>query len=507
MPIFLRREFLRAACSLPAILSARRRSTPGRRPNLVLILADDLGYGDVHCYDPAFCKIATPHIDQLASEGMLLTDAHAPSSVCSPTRYGLLTGRYAWRSRLQEAVLMHYAPPLIAKDRLTVAKLLKQQGYHTACIGKWHLGWNWPRREGKVIYDQPLADGPVTLGFDHYFGPDVPNFDPYCFIENDRIIGRPTAQKEKNDLNGRRGPMLPGWRFDRILPTITAKAVEYIDKRAEAGQPFFLYFALTAPHEPVAPSERFRGKSGINPVADFIMEADWSVGQIISALKRQGLDDDTLLIFVSDNGHAYYTGLEPLLKAGHRPSGPYRGMKGTIWEGGHRVPLIARWPGRIPSGKQCGHLVCLTDLLATCAELLGTTIPPNAGEDSVSFLPLLFAGNASRETLVSHSVSGQFAIRNGPWKLALCSGSGSRAGEPGDEKAVSQGLPPVQLYDLAQDPGEQRNLQGAHPDVVERLLGLLKKYVDEGRSTPGSVQANDVSVDIWKHASGGPDLT
>jgi arylsulfatase A len=490
---------------LLAALAAARAvdvSKPAQ-PNIVLILADDLGVGDVQCYFKEG-KIPTPNLDRLASQGMRFTDAHSGSAVCTPTRYGLLTGRYAWRTRLRTGVLQAYDPPLIAKDRLTLPSMLRQQGYTTACIGKWHLGWNWPAKNGKKDFTQPIANGPITRGFDYYFGTHVPNQPPYCFIENDRTIGVPSAMLDPRTLPAyyhvpNAGPMLPGWKFDEILPKLDEKAVSYIGARAKDKKPFFLYFALTSPHEPVAPAKQWQGKSGINPVADFIMQTDAVVGDVLKALETNGLAGNTLLIFTADNGHCPYTGLEQLLKHGHYPSGPYRGYKADIWEGGHHEPFIAQWPGKIKPGTTCNDIICLTDLMATCADITGAKIPDDAGEDSVSILPALL-GTATapvREAIVHQGLNGALAIRQGKWKLEFCPGSnGYGNAKPNDAEARKKGLSPIQLYDMSQDSGEKRNVQAEHPEIVKQLTQLLQKYVDDGRSTPGAKQKNDVPVRI-----------
>jgi arylsulfatase A len=471
------------------------------RPNIVFILADDMGYGDVRCLDPQFSKIPTPHIDRLAREGMTFADAHSGSSVCTPTRYGLMTGRYAWRTRLQSGVLAPYAAPLIAANRLTLPGLLANNGYRTACIGKWHLGWKWPKADGKVVFDRPIAEGPTTRGFDYYFGTDVPNNPPYGFIENARLAAQPTEwfSADPKMVLRHPGPMVPGWRFDRILPRLVEKAVEYVGRQASRNEPFFLYFPLTIPHEPIAPSAEFQGKSGISPVGDLIMETDWAVGQIVQALEKSDAAENTLLIFAADNGHCAYTGLQPFFDAGHRVSQRFRGFKFDIWEGGHRVPFIARWPGQVKPGSECHQTICLTDLLATCADLLGTKLPDNAGEDSVSILPALKGSTAGprHEAIVHHSSRGRFSIRQENWKLELCAGSGGTV-KPTDDQASQDGLPAVQLYDMSQDDAEKINLQDKYPEVVARLTNLLEKYVAEGRSTPGAPQKNDVPVKIRK---------
>ena len=481
-----RRDFLNALGLGAVALSLRpgkvRAADAAGKPNIVYILADDFGYGDAACYNKD-AKIPTPNIDRLAAEGVRFTDAHSASAVCSPTRYGILTGRYAWRTRLKRGVLGPYDPPLIEPGRLTVGALLQQHGYHTACIGKWHLGWDWPREDGRKVFDRPIPNGPTARGFDYYFGTDVPNYPPYCFIENDRTVGLPTALKEKRDLDGQPGPMLPDWRFDAILPKLAEKAVEYIGQRAADGKPFFLYFPLTSPHEPIAPSPRFQGKSGIGALADFMMETDWAAGEVLQALDRHGLAANTLVYFTTDNGHAAYTGLPELQQHGHEPSGPWRGYKADIWEGGHRIPFIARWPGRIKPKSVCDDTICLNNLLATCADVLGATLPDDAGEDSFSILGPLCGetpDKPSHEAVVHHSGSGVFAIRRGPWKLIEGSGPGREAGT-GDKAASPAG----QLYNLRTDPAEKENLYDKHPDVVKELHALLETYRTGGRSRPG----------------------
>ena len=474
-----------------------------RKPNLVVILADDFGYGDAPSYNAA-SKVPMPNLARLAAEGMQFNDAHSGSAVCTPTRYGLLTGRYSWRTRLQRGVFFSYDKPLIVPDRLTVSSLLKQHGYHTACIGKWHLGWDWAQPKGAKEtsvpdFTQPIAGGPTARGFDEYFGTHVPNQAPYIFIEQDRTVGQPTATiaPDKEIRLGRGGPGLPGWKFEEILPTITARAVKYVDQRAAAKEPFFLYFPLTTPHEPISPSKNFQGKSGINPVADLMMETDWAVGEVLAALDRHQLADDTLVIFTCDNGHATYTGLEGLLAAGHQPSGPLRGYKTDIYEGGHRVPFLARWPGVVQAKSQCDETICHTSLLATCSELLGTKLPDDAGEDSASILPLLKGEKPATpvfEAIVSHSVTGQFAVRQGRWKLIFPAPTKAPATEPLPKFDPAE----LELYDLTADLGEKTNVAASNPAIVAELTKLLERLVAAGRSTPGKPQQNDVAVDIWK---------
>ncbi|MDA0284046.1 MAG: sulfatase-like hydrolase/transferase, partial [Planctomycetota bacterium] len=346
------RQFTRQFLSAAILLVATLVSAANERPNIVVILADDFGVGDIQAHYPDN-RIATPHLDRLVRQGMSFTDAHSPSSVCSPTRYGLLTGRYAWRTRLQEWVIAAYEPPLISADRPTLPGMLKQHDYHTACIGKWHLGWEWagpqPSRMTEVKngqktlewdFGKPMRGGPTQRGFDQFFGVDLPNLPPFTYIENDRVSPLPTARYVHDVSEGVvlpthsvGAPMAPGWRMQDILPEITRRAVRHIHDRAKRDEPFFLYFSMTSPHEPVVPSKDFQGKSGIAPIADFVMETDWSAGQVIKAIDAAGIADNTIVIFTGDNGHSHYTGWEQLVEAGHMPSGPYSGHKGDVWEG------------------------------------------------------------------------------------------------------------------------------------------------------------------------------
>lgn len=480
------------------------------RPNIVYILADDLGYGDVRCFNRDG-KIPTPNLDRLAAGGMRFTDAHSSSSVCTPTRYSILTGRYNWRSTLKSGVLGGFSRRLIEPGRLTVPALLREHGYRTACLGKWHLGMDWPLREGgyarneadgwKVDYTLPIQNGPITLGFDRFFGIaaslDMP---PYVFIEQDRVLGLPTVEKTWI----RTGPAHADFEAIDVLPTLTRRAAQFLADHAAGARtnaPFFLYLALSAPHTPILPTAEWQAKSGLNPYADFVMQTDQSVGQVLDALDREGLTTNTLVFFASDNGCSPEAKFPELAAKGHHPSAAFRGHKADIFDGGHRVPFLVRWPGRVRAGSISDQLVCLVDLMATCAELLDVRLPDTAGEDSVSVLPALFerASQPLREAVVHHSINGSFSIRQGAWKLALCADSGGwSAPKPGTPAA--RALPPVQLYNLASDPGERTNVQDQHPEVVKRLTGLLERYVANGRSTPGAPQTNTAPVTIRRPA-------
>ncbi|MCB1062280.1 MAG: sulfatase-like hydrolase/transferase [Verrucomicrobiae bacterium] len=509
---------MKATCTLLAVLLLVPLTTlcaadpgPDKRPNIIVILADDFGVGDIQSHYPDN-KIATPNLDRLVSEGMSFTDAHSPSAVCSPTRYGLLAGRYAWRTRLQEWVVAAYEPPLIDDLRPTLPGFLREHGYHAACIGKWHLGWNWVgpqpsqmtakpngQKNLKWDFEKPVAGGPVDRGFDHFFGVDLPNLPPFTWIENDHVAILPTEAYQVDPEEGialpvafNGSPSAPGWRLQAILPEITKRAVDYIHDRAEKEEPFFLYFAQTSPHEPVVPSAAFRGKSGIAPVADFVMETDWSAGQVMEAVEEAGIADNTLVVFTADNGHSHYTGWDDLIKAGHQPSGPYRGHKGDIWEGGHRVPLVVRWPGKVAAGSASDRTVSLTDLFATFAGVVGDPLPADGAEDSISFLPdLLGEGEGTRTGLVSHSNMGEFALRDGSWKIVYRMA--------GKNVEASRGQATIaELYDLEHDIAEANNLADQHPDIVATLTAKLNAVIHRGATRENISAHNDCDVDFRK---------
>jgi arylsulfatase A-like enzyme len=453
---------------------------------------------------------------------MRCTDAHAPTAVCTPTRYALLTGRYAWRSRLQRGVLPPWAPPLIAADRLTLPELLSRHGYATACIGKWHLGWMWPTKDGgrpvsnasqplsNVDFTRPIADGPTTRGFSYYFGTDVPNYPPYCFIEDSRTVGLPSVpQGTREEHFNRIGPAVSGWKMVDILPELTRRAVRYIEEKSKASsrQPFFLYMALTSPHYPVVPSSEFVGKSGAGSWGDFVAQTDWSVGQVIDALERAGVAEDTLVIFTSDNGPEIIEvpsgAYENLERYGHASMGNLRGVKRDAWEGGHRVPLLVRWPGRVARGAVSDDVVCLVDFMATAAALVGEKLPDNSGEDSYNLLPVLTAAKPARpvrEATVLQSGFGKFALRKGDWVFIDAPTGSDNAKQEKQEsgfnraRGYSKHDQPGELYNLRQDPTQHRNVYSEHPEIVRDLKELLERYKRNGRSTPGAAQQNDVRL-------------
>jgi len=499
---------------VPCLLTPASAASP---PNILLIYADDLGYGDVSCYNPDRGKLNTPHIDKLATQGMRFTDGHSSSGVCSPSRYALLTGRYHWRTRLQKGIVGLWGEPLITPDRLTIASLVKKHGYTTAMVGKWHLGWNWPIPEGKgkllrgsktedipatdeqkalwkTIFSQPIPGGPTSIGFDSYFGTDVPNWPPYCFIENDRTVGIPSeflpVRLFKNNMASNQGPALPGWKLEPILPALGDRASKFITTAAKKDAPFFLYMPLTSPHTPLSVNDEWKGKSGIGVYGDFVLETDHVIGRVLTALKKSGKADNTLVFFTSDNGCAPYIGAAEMEKQGHYPSGTLRGYKSDAWEGGHRVPFIIRWPGKVEKGSRCDQLVHQTDIIATVAAILDHKLPATAAEDSFSLLPL-FADTSKpiREHAISHSMKGLPTLRRGNWKMIFGTGSGGWT--------KGQDNHPAQLYNLADDLAETTNLYAEKPELVTEFTALMETLVTTGRSTPGPAQKNDVQV-IWK---------
>ncbi|MBI9019543.1 MAG: arylsulfatase [Phycisphaerae bacterium] len=480
------------------------KKTPNiKKPNIVYILCDDMGYGDLSCLNEN-SKVKTPNMDEIAREGMIFTDAHSSSSVCTPTRYGLLTGRYNWRSRLKNGVLGGYSTHLIDPDRMTVADLLRDNGYYTACIGKWHLGWDWTKKSSKltdVDFTGPVTNGPDVNGFDYYYA-HCGSLDmaPYVYVQNGKATAQPDRETESKDKYGwwRKGPTASDFHHEDVTPNFARRGAKYIKERATTGKPFFLYLPLPSPHTPILPTKEFQGKSGINPYCDFVMLVDDCIGRITKAIDDSGVKENTIIILTADNGCSPAAKIDEMLAKDHNPSYKFRGHKADIYEGGHRIPFILRWPAAVKAGSHCNDTTCLVDLMATCADILNVEIPDNAAEDSVSMLPNLLgtATGPVREATVHHSINGSFSIRQGKWKLELCGGSGGwSAPRPGK---ATEGLPPVQLYDLSKDIAEKHNLQDKHPDVVKRLTALLQQYVDNGRSTPGKPQTNEGQTPIMK---------
>ena len=473
-----------------------------RKPNIVLILADDMGYGDVGCFGAT--KIPTPNMDRLAAEGIRFTDCHSSSAVCTPSRYSIVTGRYCWRSSLKRLVLGGFGAPIIESGRPTAASMLKDAGYATAAIGKWHLGFDWTRRDGAgtledfgapawsldgfdIDFSKPLEGGPTALGFDYYFGIsgslDMP---PYCFIENDHTVGIPAREKDRYFHQQRRGVMAPGWRDDEVDTAFAAKANQFIEAQtlASPDRPFFLYLATASPHRPCDVRPDFVvGKSQAGDRGDMVCLFDWVVGQVAGTLKRLGIAQDTLLVVTSDNG-ARLTCADGN-DYGHKSCGDWRGQKADIWDGGHREPFIARWPGHITPGATCAQPVCLVDFMATCAEVVHADLPEGAAEDSIGFLPHLLGRKPEhpmRDTIVHHSGDGMFAIRRGGWKLIRGLGSGGFT-EP-RHMDPEPGGPEGQLYDMEADFAETTNLWLDRPAIVRQLSAHLQDCIEAGRSRP-----------------------
>ncbi len=490
---------------------------------IVVILADDLGYGDMQCNAPRTCRIKTPNMDRLAAGGLRFTDGHSSSGCCSPSRYTLLTGRYHWRTSLQSGIVGVWGKPLISETRLTIAELARRQGYRTACFGKWHLGHDWPiepellplfngfggqaggggqvteqisaahRQAWQAVFSQRIPGGPITRGFDEYFGTDVPNWPPYCFIEGDRTVGIPDrllpAENFVKNQASLQGPALENWSLQAVLPALAERAERFIQQQSAAQQPFLMYLPLTSPHTPLAVNEQWRGRSGLNSdYADLVMETDAVVGRVLDSLEHAGLTEDTLVIFTSDNGCASYIGVPPLEAQGHFPSGPFRDYKASVYEGGHRVPFVIRWPQAITPGTVCSQLVHQADVMATLADILQVPLPPDAGEDSFSLLPLLQGGSTPvRTQSVNTACNGLPSYREGPWKLIL--------------QADAAAGTAVQLYNLDQDPREASNMAGREPERAAAMRQAFEQLIVAGRSTPGQSQKNDVRVTRYPKTS------
>ena len=481
-----------AAVSIP--VSAKESA-----PNIVFILADDMGYGDVSFLNEK-SRIRTENLDRLASEGVVFTDAHSSSSVSTPTRYGIMTGRYNWRSTLKSGVLNGYSKALIAPERETMASMLKKVGYTTAGIGKWHLGWDWNNIDAgiqNVDFSKPVTNGPTTRGFDYFYGfCGSLDMAPYVYIENDMPTALPDRETVGKSKYGwwRKGATGSDFEHEKVLPNLIDRACRYIGEKTPADQPYFLYLPLPAPHTPILPVKEFQGKSGIGEYGDFVLMVDALVGKVMSAVEASGEADNTIIVFTTDNGCSPAAGIDEMERQGHYPNHIYRGMKSDLYDGGHRIPCILRWPGKVKH-HLVDQTVCLTDFYATFAAINGYSLEDSEAEDSYDLSKLVTSSRkrqpAVREATVHHSITGYFSIRQGKWKLLLTASSGGWTYPQPRNKAAWKNLPPLQLYDMEKDPSEKTNLYEKYPEKARELRNLLVKYIEEGRSTPGAAQKND----------------
>jgi arylsulfatase A len=477
-------------------------------PNIVILYADDMGYGDLGVQNPE-SKIPTPNLDKLASEGIRFTDGHSSAGVCSPSRYALLTGRYHWRKF--HGIAAGFGKPLIENDRLTLPEILKEKGYTTACIGKWHLGWNWniikqpskfkDKNKKKPVYQpadfdwqKAISGGPLSHGFDYYFGDDVPNFPPYAWIENDRLITKPTEffdqpiESLEGSVARRPGPKAVDWKSADVMPRLTEKAVAWIRDQKNSDKPFFLYFPWTSPHLPVIPADEFLGKSNAGPYGDYVYQSDWTAGQVLKALEESGLAENTIVIFTSDNGPEKIA-YERIKNFDHKSMAELRGLKRDTWEGGHRVPFTIKWPGVIEKGRVSNETINQVDIMATIASIIGYKLPNDAAEDSYDLLPLLKGDPAAqniREATVQNTRSKNYAIRKGNWVL-IYPGTGMISKVPdwyNDAFGYKANEDEGGLYNLENDVSQKDNLYAKYPQKVTELKALLEKYKSEGRSIP-----------------------
>ncbi len=461
-----------------------------KNPNIIIILADDMGYGDVKYINSA-SKIPTPNLNHLAEEGIVFTDAHTPSAVCTPTRYGLLTGRYCWRSRLKRGVQNGYGPPLIEINRSTIASLLKSKGYITGIVGKWHLGLGFQRDSMEQFdFSKPLVYSPNEVGFDYsYIIPASLDFPPYIYIENEIITEFPSILEKGSKFPAfwREGERSPGFVMEETLDHLLGKANNFIEENSNKENPFLLYFPLTAPHKPTLPHERFQGKTKLGPYGDFVHQVDWTVGQIMKKLDELNISKNTLLIYTSDNGSYMYRlsenepdhvtdgTIQAFYENNHTANYIFRGTKADIWEAGHHVPFFIRWPGKIKGGKEISESICLTDIYSTLAEMLELEKPEGSAQDSYSFYPLLNNSNAySRAPVIHHSGNGMFSIRKGDWKLVLGNGSGGREIPKGNSFEK-----PYQLFNLKNDLSERMNVILEFPAIAKELEEECMKIIGE----------------------------
>ena len=476
------------------------------KPNIVIIYADDMGYGDLNCQNPD-SKIPTPHLDKLASEGMRFTDAHSSSGICSPSRYALLTGKYHWRRT--HGIVNSFGPAMFRDDDITLPQVLKNNGYTTACVGKWHLGWDWeltgePSGEveqwgrkrkfylpDEVVFNSAIKGGPLSRGFDYYFGDGTINFPPYAWIENENFIDIPTEtmtpavegfETKEGNWEFRPGPKVKGWNPYEVLPKLTEKAVEWIGKQSKE-QPFFFYFPLPSPHAPIIPNDEFDGKSKAGAYGDFVFQSDWVAGQVINALRENGLEENTIVIFTADNGPEHYAFVRAE-KFNHYSMGDLRGLKRDVWEGGHHVPFLVKWPGNVKAGSVSNELISQIDIMATLAAATGITLPEEAAPDSYNYLSEWKSKEIRdplRKNLIHNTWKDKWGYRQGKW-LFINQPNGEHSKMPAFFKELrgytdfeTEGV----LFDLEKDPGQRINLYNEYPEKVKELEALLNKELEE----------------------------
>ena len=480
------------------------------QPNIIYILADDMGQGDTTAYNPA-SKIPTPNLKRLADEGMTFTNVHSNSSVCTPTRYGVITGRYAWRTPLKNGVYGGYSTHLIDPKRETVPSLLRKQGYATAMTGKWHLGMDMSSSDGKDIHrgagvnadlSKPIKNGPNANGFDYYYGIAASlNMSPHAYIENQQVQGElvflkdKKAVKEAGLIGAKTGWAAKGFKQDQVQKNFINKAISWIadQQKSDSKKPFFVYLPLNSPHTPTVPSKDFIGKSGLSPHGDFTMEMDHEIGRLLTALDKMKLADNTLIVFTSDNGTSPGSKYENNQAKGHFSSMDYRGLKGSLYEGGHRVPFIVRWPDVVKAGTKTDYHGSLVDMMATAADINGVTLADNAGEDSVSFLPVLQGKkvNDKKRAIIYHSDAGYYSIAQGKWKLILNKAGGTRRLNPKDSNSPVKNAGKIQLFNMEKDPTERESIHSQFPEVVGNLTKLLEGHITKGRSNGNAPASND----------------
>jgi len=490
--------------AFPAILYANKSHLKKSKPNIIIIYADDMGYGDLHCQN-INSKIPTPNLDKLASEGMRFTDAHSSSGICSPSRFALLTGAYHWRR--QHGIVGSFGTPLFIDSDVTLPQVLGENGYTTACIGKWHLGWHWNFKSkptgtrkywGKdhsvylpqdIDWEGPIKGGPLDRGFDYYFGDGTINFPPYAWIENENFVETPNdffefdqfkRKAKEGDWDSRPGPKVKGWDPYQVLPTITQKTIAWINKQNQE-QAFFLYLALPSPHMPIIPNDAFDGTSKAGAYGDYMYQTDHITGEILEALKKKGFEENTIIIFSSDNGPES-TAWERAVQYNHFSMGDFRGLKRDVWEGGHHVPFIVKWTKEIKAGSVSDEVVCQTDIMSTIAEITEIELPAHAAPDSYSLLAVLKENKYKsplREATIHNTSKSTWAIRKGDW-LFINSNSGSGARKPPESfvklKKYSNFKTKGLLFDMSKDKEQRVNLYSKKPNKVKELDELLKKY-------------------------------